>query len=75
LQAALAAIRAPTYIMPGSHDRYFTADDGELEARQIPNARFLPIPSVWGHRAGNPAKNPADEKFIKSAVSELLAIQ
>jgi homoserine O-acetyltransferase len=72
LKAALAAIRAPTYIMPGSHDRYFTADDGEIEARQIPSARFLPIPSIWGHRAGNPAKNPADEKFIRDAIAKLL---
>ncbi|MBV8335916.1 MAG: homoserine acetyltransferase, partial [Alphaproteobacteria bacterium] len=32
-----------------------------------------PIPSIWGHRAGNPAQNPDDAKFIGDAVGELLA--
>jgi len=32
-----------------------------------------PIPSIWGHRAGNPAQNPEDAKFIDTAVRELLA--
>jgi homoserine O-acetyltransferase len=32
-----------------------------------------PIPSIWGHRAGNPAANPEDEAFIREAVSGWLA--
>jgi homoserine O-acetyltransferase/O-succinyltransferase len=39
----------------------------------MPRAELRPIPSIWGHRAGNPAQNPADAKFIDAAVSELLA--
>jgi homoserine O-acetyltransferase len=51
---------------------YFTPEDALTEARQIPNARFRPIPSIWGHRAGNPAKHRTDELFIRNAVAELL---
>ena len=36
-------------------------------------AELRPIPSIWGHRAGNPAQNPVDAKFIDDAVRELLA--
>jgi homoserine O-acetyltransferase/O-succinyltransferase len=72
LDAALGAIEARALLMPGSHDLYFTPDDIESQARRIPRAVYRPIPSIWGHRAGNPAKNPADEKFIAAAVRELL---
>jgi len=73
LKAALGAIRAHTLIMPGSHDLYFTPEDSLAEAQQISHAEYRPIPSIWGHRAGNPARNPVDEAFIKRAVDELLA--
>ncbi len=36
------------------------------------NSIYLPIPSIWGHRAGNPYQNPEDEKFIHQAVKNLL---
>jgi len=73
LKAALGAIRAHTLIMPGSHDLYFTPEDAMADARQISHAEYRPIESIWGHRAGNPARSPADEAFIKRAVDELLA--
>jgi homoserine O-acetyltransferase len=72
LDKALSAIRAKTLIMPSSTDLYFTPEDSQLEARRIGNCEYLPIPSLWGHRAGNPLKNPEDEKFIARAVKELL---
>ena len=72
LSAALAAIKAKTLIMPSQTDLYFTPEDSLIEARQMPNARYLPIPSIWGHRAGNPAKNPDDQLFLKIAIAELL---
>jgi homoserine O-acetyltransferase len=72
LDRALGAIRAATLIMPGATDLYFTPEDSEAEAARISRARFLPIPSIWGHRAGNPAKNPDDERFIRAAIQELL---
>lgn len=72
LSAALRGIKARTLVMPGQMDLYFTAEDSQQEALQIPNARFRPIPSIWGHRAGNPAKNPEDQSFLKNSVAELL---
>jgi homoserine O-acetyltransferase len=36
-------------------------------------AELRPIPSIWGHRAGNPVFQPEDAAFINDAVRELLA--
>jgi len=72
LPAALSSITARTLIMPSATDLYFTAEDALAESRLLPHAQFCAIPSIWGHRAGNPQKNPADEAFIKAAVAELL---
>jgi homoserine O-acetyltransferase/O-succinyltransferase len=71
-QAALGAIQARTLVMPGETDLYFTPADCAAEADLIPNAQYLPIPSIWGHRAGNPYQNPQDETFIREAVRNLL---
>lgn len=73
LTAALRAICAKTLIMPSATDLYFTPEDSHLDARSISKSQFRPIPSNWGHRAGNPAKNPVDQQFIKAAVAELLS--
>jgi homoserine O-acetyltransferase len=69
---ALAAIQAKTLVMPSATDLYFTPEDCQAEAALIPNVVYRPIPSIWGHRAGNPYQNPEDETFIKLAVQELL---
>jgi homoserine O-acetyltransferase len=73
LNAALAAITARTLIVPSRTDLYFTAEDSLIEAQKIPNAQFRAIPSIWGHRAGNPAKHPPDQLFLKTAVAQLLS--
>lgn len=70
---ALAAIQARTLVMPATTDLYFTPEDCEAEARLISRAAYRPIPSIWGHRAGNPYQNPEDEAFIRAAVQGLLA--
>lgn len=72
LAKALGAVRARTLVMPGTTDLYFTPEDCAADAAAIPGARFLPIPSIWGHRAGNPAQNPEDARFIRRAVQELM---
>lgn len=72
-QAALRGIKAKTYVMPCRQDLYFTPEDCEAEAAQIPGAVFRPMRSAWGHRAGNPMKSPTDEAFLRAAVAELLA--
>ena len=40
---------------------------------ELQRAELRPIPSLWGHRAGNPVFQPEDAKFINDAVRELLA--
>ncbi len=73
IDRALGAIEADTLVMPCATDLYFTPEDSDHEARRMQRAIYLPIPSIWGHRAGNPSKNPEDEQFIARAVKELLA--
>jgi homoserine O-acetyltransferase len=71
-KAALQAITAKSLLMPGTTDLYFQVEDNRLEAEQMPNARLLPIPSDWGHRAGLPSANVEDAEFITSALRGLL---
>jgi homoserine O-acetyltransferase len=73
LPRALAAIRARVLLMPGATDLYFRVADNEAELAGLADAELLPIPSIWGHRAGNPAANPADAQFIRRAVQKWLA--
>lgn len=69
---ALKSIQAQTLVMPATTDLYFTPEDCQAEADLIPHAEYRPIPSIWGHRAGNPYQNPADAFFIREAVHDLL---
>ncbi len=69
---ALDAIKAKVLLMPGETDLYFRVADHAVEIQHLTKAELLPIPSVWGHRAGNPAANPADAAFIKAAVRRWL---
>lgn len=68
---ALGSITAKTLVMPATTDLYFTPEDCKIEADLIPNAEYLPIPSIWGHRAGNPYQNSEDEAFIRKAIIQL----
>ncbi|MFC0698492.1 alpha/beta fold hydrolase [Paraburkholderia humisilvae] len=71
--AALWAITARALIMPSETDLYFQVEDNRLEVAQMRNAKLLPIPSVWGHRAGLPTANVEDAAFISDAIGQLLA--
>lgn len=73
LTKALGAITADAMVMPCETDLYFTVEDNRREVARMPRAELRPIPSIWGHRAGNPALNPEDAAFIDKAVIELLA--
>ncbi|WP_287130188.1 alpha/beta fold hydrolase [Candidatus Cyanaurora vandensis] len=70
---ALGSIQAKTLVMPSTSDLYFTPEDCAAEAQLIPNAEFRSISSIWGHRAGNPYQNAADEAFIRQVIQELLS--
>jgi homoserine O-acetyltransferase len=73
LSRALGSIRARTLVMPSATDLYFTPEDCAADAAAIPGARLLTIPSIWGHRAGNPYQNPEDARFVQRAIRQLLA--
>ncbi len=73
LDRALGAITAKSIVMPSRTDLYFTPEDSEAETAKMPNAEFRPIESVWGHRAGNPALNPEDMRFLRKAVDDVTA--
>ncbi|HEY0295658.1 MAG TPA: alpha/beta fold hydrolase [Bordetella sp.] len=73
LPRALAAIKARVLLMPGDHDLYFQVADNELELPHLKHGQLKPIPSIWGHRAGNPMNQPEDRAFIDNNVKALLA--
>ncbi|WP_424812993.1 alpha/beta fold hydrolase [Roseococcus sp. YIM B11640] len=76
LDRALAAVRAHVLLMPGATDRYFDPRDNEAELPRLVNAKsavLRPIPSDYGHRAGNPFAIPKDRAFLEAEVSALLA--
>ena len=60
LPNALRAIQARVLLMPGATDLYFRTADNEAELPYLQHAVLRPIPSIWGHRAGNPVVNPVD---------------
>lgn len=70
---ALNAIAAKAYVMPGQTDLYFPPEDSQFEVDHMPNARYVPIPSIWGHFAGGPGLNPEDVAFIDERLKELLS--
>jgi homoserine O-acetyltransferase/O-succinyltransferase len=73
LERALRAIKARVLLMPGQTDLYFRVADNEAELPLLARAALKPIPSIWGHRAGNPGVNPADAGFIRDAVRDWLS--
>lgn len=73
LARALGAIRARVLLLPGETDLYFRVADNEAELAHLAHGALHPIPSVWGHRAGNPSANPADAAFLKERVRDWLA--
>jgi len=72
LQMALAGIKAKVLLMPSATDLYFQTDDNRAELPHLKYGKLVEIPSVWGHRAGNPAANPEDAAFIDAQVKALL---
>jgi homoserine O-acetyltransferase len=60
-------------LMPGETDQYFRVADNAAELTHLRHAALRPIPSIWGHRAGNPAANPVDAAFVRAQVRDWLA--
>ncbi|MGI4859893.1 MAG: alpha/beta fold hydrolase [Janthinobacterium lividum] len=75
LTRALAAVKSHVLLMPGETDEYFQVDDNARELPLLVNARsaeLRPIPSLWGHRAGNPEKIPQDRVWLEAAIKGFL---
>lgn len=72
LDRALGAIRARALVMASTTDHFFTIEDSRLEVARMPNAELRPIPSVWGHRAGNAMQSAEIRGFLNAALLELL---
>ncbi|GAC1343193.1 MAG: alpha/beta fold hydrolase [Acetobacteraceae bacterium] len=68
LARALRAIEARVLLLPGETDLYFCVADNAAELAHLRWAELRPIPSIWGHRAGNPVQNPVDQSFLRDAV-------
>ncbi|CAN5914397.1 alpha/beta fold hydrolase [soil metagenome] len=73
LAMALAGIKARVLLMPSATDLYFQTEDNRTELSLLAHGRLAEIPSVWGHRAGNPNGNAEDTAFIDQQVEALLA--
>jgi homoserine O-acetyltransferase/O-succinyltransferase len=71
--AALRSIKAKALVMPSATDLYFPVEDNRREVALMPNAELRVIPSVWGHRAGNPSQSEPDLRFLTSAIHGLLS--
>jgi homoserine O-acetyltransferase len=72
LVAALNAINAKVLLMPSRTDLYFPPADNAAEMPHLRVAELRPIPSVWGHRAGNPSVSAEDFRFVQAAVRDWL---
>ena len=73
LAQALSAITARLLLMPGETDLYFRVADNAAELPHLRDAILRPIPSIWGHRAGNPVGEPEARAFLRKAVADWLA--
>ena len=70
-EKALRSIKARVLLMPSETDLYFPVADAEYESRFIPEAKLVPIPSIWGHGAGA-GRGPGDADFLNRAIAEFL---
>ena len=73
LKKALSSITAKVLLMPSATDLYFQTDDNRCELPLLEDAKLVEIPSVWGHRAGNPRGIAEETAFINDRVKALLA--
>ncbi|MBC7583266.1 MAG: alpha/beta fold hydrolase [Tardiphaga sp.] len=75
ISKAMTAITSRMLLMPGQTDCYFQVQDNAAELPFLVNARsaeLKPIPSLYGHRAGNPALIPTDRAFINTTIAAFL---
>jgi homoserine O-acetyltransferase len=71
LKAALAGVKAKTYVVPFSRDMLFPPEDCEAEQRLIPNSKFRVVDSLWAHFAMF-CMVPSDKEQIDACIRDLL---
>ena len=70
-EKALKSIRAKVLLMPSTTDQYFLLADNQYEAGFIPNVKFAPIATIFGHTGGGGTDQEAT-KFISHTIEEFL---
>jgi len=68
---ALRSIKAKAILMNAPGDLYNPTGEAAEDAKSIPGARYVVIPSLQGHFAASPAK-PADVEFMNRTITEFL---
>ena len=68
---ALRSIKAKTILMNAPGDLYNPTAEAAEDAKSIPGARYVVIPSLQGHFAASPAK-AADVEFMNRTITEFL---
>jgi len=70
--AAMQAITAKTWVLPGKTDLYFPPEDSEIEvANMKPGVgEVIPFPSIWGHWAGGPGESVQDLQWLDGKLKE-----
>jgi homoserine O-acetyltransferase len=68
---ALKSINAKAILMNAPGDLYNPTIEAAEDAKQIPGAKYVLIPSLQGHFAASAAK-PADVEFMNKAIIEFL---
>ncbi len=70
--AALRSIAAPTLVLAPALDLYNPVEAARFAADHIPGARFVPIPSAWGHQSAS-AADPDAASFLNRAIRDFLS--
>jgi homoserine O-acetyltransferase len=68
---ALNSIKARAILMNAPGDLYNPTTEAAEDAKQIPGAQYVVIPSLQGHFAASPAK-AADVEFMNKTITEFL---
>ena len=68
---ALASIKAKAILMNAPGDLYNPTAEAAEDAKHIPGAQYVVIPSLQGHFAASPAK-ATDVEFMNKKITEFL---
>jgi homoserine O-acetyltransferase len=73
ITAALSQIAAPVLILPSATDRLLGLDGARRIRDGVTHASYAEIPSDLGHRAGRPAPETSEGRFIDQQIRTFLS--